>query len=370
MAEGKLVVCPQCGKKYKLKEGFDSASFSCKACGATVWVEGKPKVAPSTRRKGAPSRAGGGGARRARGGGRARAAPTARGRGRREEAGEEEEGRQARGRYQHKSSPTNMILAVVGLVVLGVLVILAITTLGTKDEKKVPDPNMASAGQPEGTTPDPLVGKTDEPETANTDTPEEMPPVVEEKTPDTGAVSQQEATSEGPSKSLGGTKRDRQTGMRKSRWDPSPDLAHFETTPPDMRAKIDKLIEQMFDPFAGRDSLDAKEMLIVIGKPAFPRILGRMAKARDEVTDVDSHEERLLESSLKLADETLRGMDGWLEAKGKSCLRPGSNKDYVTYICRLHYKRWDQKLKTMDKMPGPFDPSNEYAGEAEEYDGK
>jgi hypothetical protein len=145
-----------------------------------------------------------------------------------------------------------------------------------------------------------------------------------------------------------------------SRWDPPTDIPHLESTPPDQRAKIDKLIEQMFDPSAGRDSLDAKEMLIVIGKPAFPRVLGRMAKARDEITDVDSHEERLLESSLKLADEALRAMDGWLTMKEKPVLRPGSKKGYIHYICRIHYKRWQQKLKYLDRMPGPYDPSEQY----------
>jgi hypothetical protein len=208
MAEGKLVVCPQCGKKYKLKEGFDAASFSCKACGATVWVEGKPKAAPTTRRKGAPSRAGGGATRRARGGGRARAAPVARGRGRREEAGEDEEGRPGRGRYQKKSSSTNLILAVVGLVVIGVLVIFAISTMGKKDERKVPDP-LASAGQSAEKTPEPAAEDLEEPaipEPVETDPAEEMPVVVEDKAKDAGAVSQQEATAEGPSKSLGGVK--------------------------------------------------------------------------------------------------------------------------------------------------------------------
>ena len=94
-----------------------------------------------------------------------------------------------------------------------------------------------------------------------------------------------------------------------------------------------------------------------------------MAKFRDTITDVDSLDERLIESSLKLADETLREMDGYLTAKGKTMLRPGSEKQYIGYICRLHYKRWQQKLKNMPEMPGPFDPSNEYEGEVEEYRG-
>ena len=46
MAEGKICVCPQCGKKFKLKVDFAAASFACSGCGATVWVEGKPKGRP------------------------------------------------------------------------------------------------------------------------------------------------------------------------------------------------------------------------------------------------------------------------------------------------------------------------------------
>ncbi|MEM8886231.1 MAG: hypothetical protein AAGD14_19385, partial [Planctomycetota bacterium] len=56
MAEGKITVCPQCGKKYKLKAGFAAASFACTACGATVWVDGKPKGPSSTRKRSAGAR--------------------------------------------------------------------------------------------------------------------------------------------------------------------------------------------------------------------------------------------------------------------------------------------------------------------------
>ena len=150
-------------------------------------------------------------------------------------------------------------------------------------------------------------------------------------------------------------------------WDPPVNLGHLESTSLRKRIEIDELVDLMIDVDAGRDSLDAKEALIAIGKPAFPRILGAMAKIRDTITDVDSDDERLIESSLKLADECLREMDGWLMAKGKSSLRPGSEKRYIAYICRLHYKRWMKTLKDMPEMPGPYDPSGDYAGEAEEF---
>ena len=59
MSEGKIVVCPQCGKKYKLKAEFDAATFSCKACAATISVKKKSASAPVSgqrRRPGAPAR--------------------------------------------------------------------------------------------------------------------------------------------------------------------------------------------------------------------------------------------------------------------------------------------------------------------------
>jgi len=122
----------------------------------------------------------------------------------------------------------------------------------------------------------------------------------------------------------------------------------------------------MMDPQAGRDSLDAKQKLAAIGKPAFPVILGAMARVRDTIGDTDTIEERLIESSLKLADECLREMDGYLVSKAKAPIRPGTDKQYIVYIIRLHYRRWKEKLETMNEMPGPYDPSVEYEDEEEE----
>ena len=85
-------------------------------------------------------------------------------------------------------------------------------------------------------------------------------------------------------------------------------------------------------------------------------ILAAAAKIRDVITDVDSMEERMLESSLKLADGALREMDGYLNAYGKPELKPGSEKRYIEYICRMHYKRWVTELSKMDGLPGPYDP--------------
>jgi len=142
-------------------------------------------------------------------------------------------------------------------------------------------------------------------------------------------------------------------GAQGSRWDPPADLAHLDKTPAELRKAIDALIAVMMDPQAGSKSLDAQRKLIAIGKPAFPRVLGAMAAARERLTDQDTVDERLLESSLKLADECLRAMDGYLDAKDKGVIRPGTDKKYVTYILRLHYKRWNEVLKDLDTMPGP-----------------
>lgn len=129
-----------------------------------------------------------------------------------------------------------------------------------------------------------------------------------------------------------------------SRWDPPPDLPHLDSTPALQRALIDQLIKVMLDVDAGRDALDAKEKLIAIGPRAYPRIVSAMVRITDKLTDNNGAAERLQESSLKLADETLRRMDSYLDDKGKSTIRPGSEKKYIRYILRLHYKRWKDVL--------------------------
>lgn len=141
-----------------------------------------------------------------------------------------------------------------------------------------------------------------------------------------------------------------------SRWDPPADLPHLESTPPELRARIDDRVAVLLDPMAGRDSLAAREELVAIGKPAFPRILGGMAGVRDRITDDDNMDERLRESSLMIADQALRQMDGYLDRMQKSVIRPGSDRKYITYILRLHYKRWTQVLSELDTLPGPYAP--------------
>ncbi len=151
------------------------------------------------------------------------------------------------------------------------------------------------------------------------------------------------------------------------KYDPPATLGHLDATPVELRKEIDKLVAILLDPTAGRDSLEAKTRLAAIGKPAFLPILGKMAAIRDTITDVDSMEERLVESALLLADQCLREMDGYLDAKGKACIRPGTDWKYIKYILILHYRRWcdglgGTPLHDLDAMPGPFDPQKAPAG--------
>ena len=371
--EGTICVCPQCGKKYRLKAGFDAASFSCKACAATVWIEGKPpapKVEPGGRRRA--------GARRARGRGRGTTAAAGRGttagraaagrRGRREEAGEDREER--RGGYVRPKSNANLYIAIGGLAVIGIVVVLVIMSGKDSPPPVTPvaqtPPGEGPADQPAGTAKTPPA----KPRAAAPSKPVEAPSDAERPDPESTVAKTARAEGdkeENPAaprsgRNLGGAKtRDRTRGT--SRWDAPATLGHLKSTSPSERKQIDGLIALLMDPQAGRDSLDAKQKLAAIGKPAFPALLGAMAKVRDSIGDTDTIDERLIESSLKLADECLREMDGYLASRSTPPIRPGTDKKYIVHIIRLHYKRWKEKLETMDEMPGPYDPSIEFAEE-------
>jgi hypothetical protein len=140
----------------------------------------------------------------------------------------------------------------------------------------------------------------------------------------------------------------------RGKYDPPADLGHLETTGAGERERIDGRIAVLLDPKRGREAIEAKVELATIGKPAFLPLLGAMARIRDTITDVDTMEERLVESSLLLADQCLREMDGYLDSRGKAPIRPGTDRKYIDYILRLHYKRWLQVLADMPEMPGPF----------------
>jgi hypothetical protein len=124
----------------------------------------------------------------------------------------------------------------------------------------------------------------------------------------------------------------------------------------------------MFDPYAGSDCFAAKQKLAQIGKPAYLPILAAMAKTKKQFKWDNSHDENVLMSSVKLADECLRLMDGYLEANGIGVIRPGTDEKYYGYVVRMHYKRWKRTLEELDEMPGPFDPSTEYEEETEKLD--
>jgi len=394
MAE-QMCVCPQCGKKYKLKEGFDAKSFSCKGCGATVWVTGKaPAPAPTPRRSGASAKAAP--SRRA---GRAAAAKPGRGgrRSREREPAEHEEegGRRGRGREKKKSS-ANLLMAIGAVAVIGIVIVIAVMS-GKKDKGgTTPTPVATQPGDESGGTGMSTTGS-GTPGTPTGTTPESATPDQTATPGDAGATPTQPAeegakpdegdqgkegdegdespSPEGGEKqtTLGGNGKKPADGLGK--WDPPATLGHLDSTPPEQRKQIDELVAVLLDPDAGREVQEAKAKLAAIGKPAFLPVLGKMAAIRDSISDTDTLEERKIESSLMLGDQCLREMDGFLDASGKQIIRPGTDKKYIKYILVLHYRRWlggmppgAQGLKDMAEMPGPFDPSKAPPSPDEEGD--
>jgi hypothetical protein len=231
----------------------------------------------------------------------------------------------------------------------------------------------ATKGQPAepeaGATPE--AGGSEKPATPGTKKPEEggaAPAEGEDEAPSPEG-------GEKPTKLGGGDKKPAEGGL--GRYDPPATLSHLDDTPPDLRKQIDELVAVLLDPQAGREVHEAKAKLAAIGKPAFLPVLGKMAAIRDTITDTDTMEERLIESSLMLADQCLREMDGYLDANGKAIIRPGTDKKYIKYILVLHYRRWTDglgkgatPLKDMPEMPGAFDPSKAPPMPDEEEAGK
>jgi len=385
MAEGKICVCPQCGKKFKLKAGFAAASFACTSCGATVWLDKKPapsKKVPRTKRGGAATRA-------RRGGKRAPAARKGRTRGGRREAAAEAEEQRPRGRYSSQgNNQTNVILAVVGLLIVvgGILFFVLRDTGAPADGNETQQASKESAETGAGEQSDPTMGAADTGagSPAPSDTTDEGLPEVDpggqdgtgeagdgdasgaakkaddgEKAADDGGEAEKK---DNPLMKIGGSGKKRPKGDRGSRYYPPADLGHLDSTPPELRKQIDELIDTMFDVDAGIDSARAKQKLAAIGKPAFLPILGRMRRERDKLKDDSSLEERRMEASIKLADETLRMMDGHLDAQAKQPIRPGTDNRYIDYILKWHHYRWVKELSELNEMPGPFTPSYDDGG--------
>jgi hypothetical protein len=260
-------------------------------------------------------------------------------------------------------------MAVGGVALVGIVI--AIVAMSGKDEPEgttvaqQPPGAAPAAVQPKetGTTPPaatpPVEAAPGEPAAPPAEAPGEPTP-EEPKSPEGGEGKKPTRLGDLPKKRADGT----------SRYDPPATLGHLETTPPELRKQIDECVAMLLDPQAGRESHEAKAKLAAIGKPAFLPLLGAMAKVRDTISDNDSMEERLIESSLMLADQCLREMDGFLDSHAKGVIRPGTDKKYLAYVMRMHYKRWDEVLKDMPEMPGPFDaskaPAEEGGAEEEE----
>jgi hypothetical protein len=387
MAEGKICVCPQCGKKYKLKEGFNAASFACTACGATVWAEGKPPAPTRSAVKSGSRTKSAGRGRGARSAGKAppRSKVAARGRrGHEEEADDQEDRRGRRGRARKKNNNGLLIVgALGGLVLVGIVVFVMMsddkgsqtqtaeqgqagtahagtgmpgdpTAMGNPAAAANAAAGMADGSGNEGAKPAGAnIAAGNDAGGANAGGAKPAEPGGNDAKAGTNGTGDDAAE---PKRLTGKTA----GGSRRGRYDPPADLGHLESTPAEQRKEIDELIKLLIDPQAGRDSLIAKQKLALLGKPAFLPLLGAMAKIRDTITDVDSMEERLIESSLLLGDQCLREMDGYLESYNIQPIRPGTDKKYIEYILRLHYKRWVTTLEKMNEMPGAYDMTRAY----------
>jgi len=422
MAEAKICVCPQCGKKFKVSADAAAASFACSACGATVWIDGKPKVAPSGRRskasggKASGGRAAGGRAapkgraagktRGGRGAGKAEAAAPAgraagrggggRRGGRAHDAGFTDEDGQHHGRrYRKKEDNTNVIIAVIGLVVIIGLVAFFLMSSGNDPKPTDGTQEQASNNSGSGDTGTGMTdttGGTETPPanagTGTTDPGTTDPGTTDPGTGDTGttdpaktdgtgdaadSAAKTDTPKEDDPKKLTSTKSKYKTvngkRVRISRYNPPEDLEpHLDSTPADKRAEIDKLIDTLFDPDAGKDSHDAKAKLILIGKPAFIPLLARMVKTKKLIKWDNGLDDRLVFSSVRLADVALRNMDGWIEAQNVRPIFAGTDEKYYDYVLRIYYRRWLTELKDMETMPGPYDPTVEYEKNEEEED--
>lgn len=372
MSDAKICVCPQCGKKFKLKADFAAASFACSGCGATVWVEGKPKGPATTgrstagrkrsagtrKRSGARSGGGGGGAAAGRGKRRGRQRPEA------PVSGEDHHA--SRQHFGKQDNTQNMIFAGVGLVV--VIGAIAFFVMSQDKEPPAEPPIKTATGGQDPITDEPPIEVPDE----NPETTAENDGGTEETA--NGGAEETDEPAKKKTKPLKTTKSktriDPKTGrkVRISKWNPPDDIGHLESTSAEQRKEIDELLVMMFDPYAGRDSIDAKPKLALIGKPAYLPILAAMVKAKANFKWDNQHDDNVNMSSVKLADECLRMMDGYLEANGIGVIRPGTDETYYGYVVRMHYKRWKKTLEALDEMPGPFDPSGEYEEETEKVD--
>ncbi|MFQ5845499.1 MAG: hypothetical protein ACE5JG_10990 [Planctomycetota bacterium] len=382
-----IVVCPRCGKKYRIRGGAAVSSFPCKECEAAVRVQ--PAEAP---RKGGP-----GGRRRRSAAARAKSRPAGRGGGRRatrraaaagsrarpegrgarhRAAGEpEEEGeRPHRGRYaaQRKKSNQMMIAITGGLLV--VVVVVAVVVMGGKKQQtaaptgaggdtvaQVPAGEAGGAGDtaPAGGTAapaaDPASGGVPEP--ADTGAGRLNPGAAVTEPKDLGDPDHPETKRDF-------SKRKKKLGKKK-RWQADPNMPHLESTPPDERKKIDELVAVMCDPEAGIDSRLAREQLVAIGKAAFPRILGKMAQLRDQLSKDENLagdaliRQNLILSSVVQCDRALREMDGYLSSKNVQEIKIGHTREYVRYVSGQHLKRWEKVLKERAKMPGPYEAEYE-----------
>ncbi len=318
MAEA-IVACPSCGKKFRVDDSTGPGQFDCTNCGTAV-PTGAVTAAPA---RAVPARGGrrggrGGGGRQRRGaggsGGR-RARPAGRARGGRRGGG---------GRYDdeydmppEKSNATLFIvLGIVGVLVVGGGIVLAITMSG--DGPTTPALNTAGANngggtpnQPAAANPPPYAAPVQRPPTDTggakplnatpSGTGDAQPLNVPGGSSGIGG-SNTSTTSENPINARGtdhvrpgGTggrggsigAGDSLLGLPKMKLRPlsldrlMKGLEHLEETSPELRSEIDKLCSTLVDFFAGSDGNMAQRRLAEIGKPGIPMMIAAFMKAGD-----------------------------------------------------------------------------------------
>ncbi|MHC4847933.1 MAG: ChaN family lipoprotein [Planctomycetota bacterium] len=135
-------------------------------------------------------------------------------------------------------------------------------------------------------------------------------------------------------------------------WDAPKDLDHLESTPEELRSKIDELIVVMMGPEEDGEALRAQQLLVEIGKPAFPVVIAALIRLDPKFDASDEDTVRL--SAAQRADSCLRWMDGSGAASELRPLGPGVDKKTFRRIVELHAERWKGELVKMEALPGPY----------------
>jgi hypothetical protein len=95
------------------------------------------------------------------------------------------------------------------------------------------------------------------------------------------------------------------------------ELPHLESTSPELRAEIDRLVDVLVDFHSGIDGIDAQTRLVEIGRPALPRVISAFLKT-------GPWGERVAMVNACVVDATLREMAPEMLAPKSPPLKPMS----------------------------------------------